>query len=281
MRPPMVRRSSGAPSRGQCRPGPRADVRSPVCEPPRLPRMRSVSRIARCKRLTSSSPRSWAARAGSMPARQRTSSHSRLPRPAIARLVHDHRLHRRPAPGGDGAQLRQGEVEGVGTETVLVGIELDRAEPARIAQEHRAAVGERHPEAVPRGIGLVAGVEKRIAGGFVVDQHAAAHAEVQAEHWPAARDVDEDQLPAHGGRRRTTGRATRRAPVRSEAALQEPRVGCVDLSRSPGPSARALDQRPAPSRPRGSRASQSMKLVIAPRSAPCASRAYLARNPLV
>ena len=44
MRPPMVRRSSGAPSRGQCRPGPRADVRSPVCEPPRRPSTRSAVR---------------------------------------------------------------------------------------------------------------------------------------------------------------------------------------------------------------------------------------------
>ena len=60
------------------------EVRSPVCEPPRRPRMRSVSRIARCSRFTSSSvERRRPARAGSMPARQSASSQSRLPRPAM------------------------------------------------------------------------------------------------------------------------------------------------------------------------------------------------------
>ena len=242
MRPPMVRRSSGAPSRGQCSPGPRADVRSPVCEPPRFPRMRSVSRMARCKRLTSSSPRSWrgTGRIDAGPPEGLVAQ--QVAEAGDARLVHDHRLHRRPAPGGDGAQLRQGEVEGVGTETVLVGIELDRAEPARIADEHRATVGERHPEAVPRGIGLVAGVAKRIAGGFVVDQHAAAHAEVQAEHC-ATGDVDEDQLPATAGGDERLAEQGGARTGRSEAALQEPRVGCEDLSDLPVQGTR-LDQGP-------------------------------------
>ena len=40
-------------------------------------------------------------------------------------------------------------VERVGPEARLVGIELDRAEPAGIAQHERAAVGEVHAEAVP------------------------------------------------------------------------------------------------------------------------------------
>ena len=101
-----------------------------------------------------------------------------------------------------GAQLREGEVEGVGAEAVLVGIELDRAEPARVAQEHRAAVGERHPEAVPRGIGAVARVEQRIAGGFAVDEHPAAHAEVQAEHLRrSSAPVDAGSACRDGGAR--------------------------------------------------------------------------------
>ena len=264
---------------GSAAPGPRADVRSPVCEPPRFPRMRNVSRMARCKRLTSSSPRSWAARAGSMPARQRTSSHSRLPRPAIARLVHDHRLHRRPAPGGDGAQLRQGEVEGVGTETILVGIELDRAEPARIAHEHRATVGERHPEAVPRGYRACcwhSEADRRRLRRRPARGRSCRGAGRALRHWRRRRG----STSRDGGRRRTTGRARRRAhrPESGRASGTTRRVRRPLGSPGPGHAPRSA---PAPSRPRGSRASQSMRLVMAPRSAPCASRAYLARNPLV
>ena len=83
-----------------------------------------------------------------------------------------------------------------GPEAVLVGIELDRTEAARVAQVHGAAVDERHPEPVPRGIRLVARVEQRIARGFAVDEHPAAHAQVQPEDRAARARVDQDQLPA-------------------------------------------------------------------------------------
>ena len=210
-RPPTVRRSSGAPSFGQCRPGPRAEVRSPVCEPPRLPRIRSVSRIARCSRFTSSSARSWAGRAGSMPARQSASSQSRLPRPAMrdwsmitaftgARLLA--RIARSCARVRSKASGPRRSSSGSSSTA-----------PRRRGSRRymRAAVGERHPEAVPRGIGLVARVEERIAGGLVVDQHAAAHAEVQSEH-RAARHVDQDELAAPARVRERLARAARRAP---------------------------------------------------------------------
>src|SRR6478672_1991830 len=64
-----------------------------------------------------------------------------------AGLVHDHGLDRRPALGADGAELRQREVEGVWAEPVLIGVKLHRAESARVAQEHGAAVGEGDTEA--------------------------------------------------------------------------------------------------------------------------------------
>ena len=72
-------------------------------------------------------------------------------------------------------------VERVGPEPALVGIELDRAEAARIAQHEDAAVGEVHAEAVPLRDAPVARVHERIAGLLVVDEHAPAHAEMHAD----------------------------------------------------------------------------------------------------
>ncbi len=203
-----VRRPSGSGA-----PGPRADVRSPVCDPPRLPRIRRVSRIARCRRFTSSSASSCGGPGGVDAGPPQRLVAQQVAEAGDARLVHEHGLDRRPALGADRAQLGQREVERVGAEPVLVGVELDCAEAARVAQEHGAAVGERHAEAVPRGIGLVARVEERVAGGFVVDEHTSAHAEVQAEHSASELDeVEEDELAAPARvRERLTGRA-RRAP---------------------------------------------------------------------
>ena len=71
--------------------------------------------------------------------------------PGDARLVHEHRLDRRAcARRARGRARASVSVERVGTEPRLVGIELDRAEPARVAEHERAAVGEAHAEAVPR-----------------------------------------------------------------------------------------------------------------------------------
>ena len=206
MRPPTVRRSRVAPSFGQGAPGSRCDVRSPVCEPPRRPRMRSVSRIARCSRRVSSASRVLAVRVGSIPARHSASSHSRLPSPAIARLVHEHRLDRRLALRAHRAELGERQRERVGAEAVLVGIELDRAEAPRIAQVHAPAVGERQAEAVPRALRTVARVEQRIAGGLAVDQHATAHAQVQAEHAEPFTVSMQHQLAAPPRRRRARSR---------------------------------------------------------------------------
>ena len=59
--------------------------------------------------------------------------------PRHPRLVHQHRLERRPAAGQHRVKLALAEREGVRAEPVLVGVELDRAQPARVAQRQRAA----------------------------------------------------------------------------------------------------------------------------------------------
>ena len=91
--------------------------------------------------------------------------------------------------------------ERVDAEAVLVGVELDRAEPPRIAQVQRPAVGEAHAEAAPRVDVAVAGVDERVAGGLVVDQHPPAHPEVQAEHRAVAVGVERAAASRAGGRR--------------------------------------------------------------------------------
>ena len=146
MRPPIVRRCSGAPSRGQVAPRTRATWRSPVWLPPR-----SVSRrIVR--------PRwRWSARhlvrgRGSAPGgrgRARRATGSRRPAgcrsPAIAALVEQPRLQRGPAGRqarrGAGARGRRARRRRGG----LVGVELHAAEPPGV--DHRAG---RPPPAKPQ-----------------------------------------------------------------------------------------------------------------------------------
>ena len=216
-----------------------------MCEPPRLPEDRAACRGSPgASGLTSSSSRCRRrGRDRYRPARgPRRTAGCRARRCGDWSMITAFTGARLRA--SDGAQLRAGSsVEGVGAETILVGIELDRAEPARVAHEHRATVGERHPEAVPRGIGLVAGVatagrrrpRRRPARG-----RSCRGAGRALRHWS---HVDEDQTSRDGGRRRTTGRAARRGPAGREAALEEPRVGRVHRSDLPVEGTR-LDQRP-------------------------------------
>ena len=88
--------------------------------------------------------------------------------PGDARLVHEDGLDRR-GPCTEGAvQLLETERERVGAEARLVGFDLDRAEPSRVAQEEVAAVGKVHAKAMPRSDSAVARVDEWIAGFFVV-----------------------------------------------------------------------------------------------------------------
>ena len=130
MRPPILRRWSAPPSRGQGTSISRG--RSPVCDPPRRPSTRNVVRIARCK-----TRRALGVDAGRGPGRVDAGSPERLVDEEVAEpgdpcLVHQHRLHRRgSSPPSACVELPQRERERVGAESRLVGVELDRAEPAR------------------------------------------------------------------------------------------------------------------------------------------------------
>ncbi len=126
-------------------------------------------------------------------------------------------------------ELREREGQRVGAEPALVGVELDRAEAARIAQHEVAAVVEIDPESVPLRHAAIARVDERIAGLFVVDEHAATHAEMYPDAHVGIAGIEDDLLPpAPGGRERV---ADERVPQRGcgSAPLHEPRIGCVHL----------------------------------------------------
>ena len=157
MRPPTVRRSSGAPSLGQVLPRTRARCRSPVWEPPRRVSSAMVDRRWRCSRRSSLGSRSDAGRAGSSPARHSISSTSRLPMPAMwswssrralsgALLRAEHRL-----------QPRRRDRRGLEAEARLVRVELDRAAagagPACAGRRRRRSAGRSGPTSVRCGRG--------------------------------------------------------------------------------------------------------------------------------
>ena len=175
-----VRRRSAPPSRGHgassvarhvagVRSAAPAERRAASCGSP------GAARAARRRR---SRPRRARDRS---PARHSASSTSRLPRPAIRAWSINTALTGAVRVPSAWSSCLQRERERVGTEPRLVGIELDRAEPARVAQHERAAVGEVHAEAMPLRDPAVARVHERVAGLLAVDDHAAAHAEVHAE----------------------------------------------------------------------------------------------------
>jgi len=301
VRPPTVRRSMGAPSRGQQLPGRRTSMWSPVCEPPRRPSVRSVVEIARASFRRSSASRLAADRAGSSPARNSASSVSRLPSPARKPgdpgLVHQHRLDRSTRAGEHGLEVAQPQRERVDAEAILVGIELDGAEPAGIAQVQGSSVGEAQTEAAPLGVVTVRGVQERVAGGLPVDHDPTAHPEMHRERWAGLVGVDEQQLPAPAGVDEPPPRQSVASHERRESSLEEPGVGRVHrddltperaLSDEDTGGLRLQDLR-HPHSPISARcgplcgphrAENAQTLVMAPFSAPCARRAYLARNPL-
>ena len=128
-----------------------------------------------------------------------------------SRLVHDHGLDRRAAPGDDRTELRQRQLERVRSESVFVGIELDGAETPWIAQVQAAAVSERQTEAVPRRHGTIARVDQRIARSLAVDEDTPAHPEMETEHRPSI-GIDQDQLAPTARGRELVAAQSRAAP---------------------------------------------------------------------
>ncbi len=86
-----------------------------------------------------------------MPARHKASSVKQIAETRDARLIHQDRLHRRSALRERLIELAHRHRERIRTEARLVGIELDRAEPARVAEKERSTVVELDAEAMPRG----------------------------------------------------------------------------------------------------------------------------------
>ena len=117
----------------------------------------------------------------------------------------------------------------VGTETALVGIELDGTEPTRVAQHEVAAVGEMDSEPVPLRDAPVARVHERISRLLVVDEHASAHPEMYTDADIGIARVEHDLLAAAASRGETV--ADQRMPQRGRgrSPFQEPGIGRVHL----------------------------------------------------
>ena len=129
-------------------------------------------------------------------------------------------------PRHDPPELREGEIERIRPQPIFVRIDLDRAEPARVAKEQRAAVGERDAEPVPSRIVAVARVQQRITGRHAVHDHATAHPEVQAEHH-ARIDIEEQLLTTTARRDEPALAEDALRHARTQSPLEEPGVRCV------------------------------------------------------
>ena len=128
------------------------------------------------------------------------------------------------------SSCRERQRQRVGTEPALVGIELDRTEPARIAQHEVAAVGEVHAEAMP--LRRRAGCSRRRAGRPPPRRRRARGRSCRGARRCARRDRAVSSticLPraARRGERVADERVPQRG--RGRAPLQEPRVGRVHL----------------------------------------------------
>src|SRR5450759_1046182 len=158
--------------------------------------------------------------------------------PGDSSLVHQGGLDRGSTVPDRGSQLGRVDGEGVDAEAVLVGIELDRAEPARVAEDESASVAELDGEAVPGRVLPVAGVEEGLAGGRPVDEHPAGHPEVQAQRGAlriaggtsvgSGVGVEQQELAAPTGRGEATPGEDTPDDVTGQATLEVPGVRSVD-----------------------------------------------------
>ena len=159
MRPPIVRRSSGAPSRGQT--APRSPGLLEVARVRSAPLAQLVERRPRwrCSRRTSAGVQRPRRPGRVEPARHSVSSVSRLPRPARRGWSISRAFSGASLPAQDAAELGGGDRGGVGAEAVLVGVELDPAEAARVADAQSGPPSaKRSGEAVPAGSSRSRGV---------------------------------------------------------------------------------------------------------------------------
>ena len=140
MRPPMVRRCNGVPSRGQNPSRARIDWRSPMCDPPRSwsssqggpqvavqpPLLGRVERSGRPGRVEAGSPQDLVGQ--------------QVADAGDAGLVEQSGLQRRPAGVERVAQLPEGQVHGVEPEAGLVRVQLHPAESSGVADDQLATL---------------------------------------------------------------------------------------------------------------------------------------------
>ena len=252
MRPPMVRRWSGAPSRGQVAPRTRATWRSPVWLPPR-----SVSSRDRARRGggAGAAPRpassERAGRAGSMPGPPEDLVGEQVADAGDAALVEEPRLERRPA----GGQARRAAApaaprgrRGRGGRRVGSSTTPPRRRGSTTAgRRRRRSAGRSGSTPARRGRSSTRALDRAVRR-----RRAAGRSSRSAARAVGAVGVEEQQLADPPGAR--DRRAPQRRPQRRRrgAALEVPVVGRVDprdrRARRPG-------RRPAGSTPpRSSRA---------------------------
>ena len=103
-------------------------------------------------------------------------------------LIEQPRLDRRASGADPPAELIPADLGGIGADVGEVGVQHRAAEPALVAQDQAAAVGELEREAVPA---------RRVAG---IDHDPSGHPEVQPERWSVVGlEPHELAAPMRGG----------------------------------------------------------------------------------
>ena len=209
-------RAPTARSARSCRCGCRRGPSSPAADG-------GSSTAAGRSRRSSSEP---AGRRGSRPARQRTSSTSMLPSPAMRCWSSRTALSGARRPRNAPASCGPGQGQRVGTQPIGIGVEPHPPEAAGIVQPQAAAVVEPDHPPVPHRVVGRAAVGQPAEGPVGVDEQAAGHPEVDAD--VGLVGVDDEQLAAppegldagagHGG---------------VDAVTDDERIGALDRPEAP------------------------------------------------
>ena len=141
-------------------------------------------------------------------------------------LVHETGLQGRLAGGEEGGEVARREAHRVGAEAVLVGVELDRAQPPRVPHAEVAPI-EAQDEAVPLLELAIGGKGEVGDGGHPVDHQPPSHPEVEADD--GAVGVDQQELSAAAGPGDGTAGEGGGGALGRQSPLQVPAVGRHDL----------------------------------------------------
>ena len=200
-----------------------------MCEPPRRPRMRKVSRIARCRRRVSASSRVSAGRTGIDAGPPQHLVAEQVAEAGDPRLVHEHGLDRRAAPGDDRARAAAASGR---TRRDRAGPRRDRAPPRR-AGGGRAGTGCRRRRTTSRSgaTPTPAGCSRRASGSPAASPSISTRPLIP--RWRPSTGPPSVSTRISLPRRRAVSelRAAQRGrtAARRQPPLQEPRVGRVHL----------------------------------------------------